>query len=102
MKELAPDTFRKILKSISLKTLKKIFGNKLQPQRRDCAVDEGTGFAFLGWLLPATPIEVFINNWGKVRTNINDGIFDVDLSLPDLRFCEDIKQTPLPKVVSDV
>ncbi len=102
VKELAAERFWKILKSVSCKTLKEIFGNKLQPQSRGCAVDEGTGSASLGCLLPATPPEIFINSWGKVRAKINDGIFDVDLSLTDLRFYKDDQQTPLSKVVADV
>jgi hypothetical protein len=101
-KELAAERFWKILKSVSRKTLKGIFGKKLQPQRSGCAVDEGTGSASLGCLLPATSPEVFINSWGKVRAKINDGIFDLELSVTDLRFYEDDQQTPRAKVVADV
>lgn len=41
VKELPAKRFWKVLKSVSHKTLKKIFGKNLQPQRRGCAVDEG-------------------------------------------------------------
>lgn len=102
VKELAAERFWKVLKSVSRKTLKEIFGKNLQPQRRGCAVDEGTGSASLGCLLPVTPPEVFINSWRKVRARITDGIFDIDLSVTDLRFYENDQQTPQAKVVADV
>lgn len=102
VKDLEAERFWKVPKSVSQKTLKEIFGKKLHPQRSGCAVDEGTGSASLGCLLPATPPEVFINSWGKVRARINDGIFDIDLSVTDLRFYQDDQQTPRAKVVADV
>lgn len=102
MKELPAGRFWEVLKSVSCNTLKEIFGKKLQRQRSGCAVDEGTGSASLGSLLPATPPQLSINGWGKLRTKINDGTFNVDLSVTDLRFYKDDSHILQPKVVADV
>lgn len=48
LKELPPGRFWKLLEGVSQDTLRKIFGKALQPQRRGCAIDEGTGSASLG------------------------------------------------------
>lgn len=100
--ELTAERFWKVLKSVSHKNLKDIFGKNLQPQRKGCAVDEGTGSASLGCLSPATPPEVYMNGWGKLRTKITDGTFEVDLSVTDLRLYLHDQQTPRTKVVADV
>lgn len=102
LKELPPGRFWKILEGVSQDTLRKIFGKALQPQRRGCAVDEGTGSASLGCLLPATPPQLSINGWGKLRANINDGDFDLDLSVTDLRFYKGDSHELQPKIVADV
>lgn len=100
--ELTAERFWKVLKSVSRKTLNEIFGKELQPQRRGCAVDEGTGSASLGCLLLATPPQLSINGWGKLRIKVNDGTFDVDLSVTDLRFYKDDRHIVQPKVGADV
>lgn len=102
LKELPAGKFWKVLESVSRKTLGEIFGKKLESQRRGCAVDEGTGSASLGCLLPARPPQLSINGWGKLRANINDGTFDVDLSVTDLRFYKDDSHELQPKIVADV
>jgi hypothetical protein len=102
VKELSAERFWKLLKSVSRSTITEIFGKKLQAQRKGCAVDEGTGSASLGCLLPAVPPEVFINSWGNIRARINDGVFNVELSVTDLRFYKDDQHDIQPKVVTDV
>lgn len=102
IKELSPGKFWKVLESVSRKTLREIFGKKLESQRRGCAVDEGVGSASLGCLLPVRPPQLSINGWGKLRVNINDGTFDVDLSVTDLRFYKDDSHELQPKLVDDV
>lgn len=102
MRELPAGRFWEVLKSVSWNALKEIFGKELQPQRHGCAVDEGTGSASLGCLLPATPPQLSINGWGKLRIKANDGTFDVDLSVTDIRFYKDDQHILQPKVVADV
>ena len=102
VKELTAERFWKVLKSVSRNTLKETFGEKLQPQRSGCAVDEGTGSVSLGCVSPVTPPRIFINGWEKVRTRVNDGTFDIDLSVTDLRLYEHDQQTPRAKMVTNI
>jgi hypothetical protein len=48
-------------------------------------VDEGQGNASLGCLQTEMPPSITINRWGKIRAQVADGAFDVDLSVTDLR-----------------
>ena len=102
VKELAPNNFWKVLNSVSGNTLKEIFGKTLQAQRSGCAVDEGTGSASLGCLLPARRPEIFINSWGNLRAKIYDGTFDIDLSVTDLRFYKGDEHRLQGRVAADV
>ena len=100
--EMTAKKFWKLLKSLSESTLTAIFGKELKARSNGCAVNEGTGSASLGCLLPAKSPQVFVNSWGKIRTRVFDGTFDVDLSVTDLRLYHNDQQTPRSQVVADV
>lgn len=102
VRELSPGSFWKLLAVVSSNTLADIFGKRLKTQRNGCAVDEGEGHASLGCLRTATPPSIAINGWGKIRAQVNDGTFDVDLSVTDLRLYGKDQKTPRAKVVADV
>lgn len=102
VRELTAERFWKLLKSVPSKTLTEIFGDKLKPQGNGCAVDEGTGSVSLGCMSPVTPPKIFINGWGKIRIRLDDGTFDVDLSVTDLRLYEHNQETPRAKMVTNV
>lgn len=65
-------------------------------------MDEGLGNASLGCLRTATPPSITINRWDKIRAQVTDGTFDVDLSVTDLRLYGKDQKTPRAKVIADV
>ncbi len=50
----------------------------------------------------AVPPRITINRWGKIRAQVADGAFDVDLSVTDLRLYAEDQKTPRAKVVADM
>jgi hypothetical protein len=102
VKELSPGSFWKLLTVVARGTLADIFGEDLKTQRNGCAVDEGEGNASLGCLHTATSPSITINRWGKIRAQVADGTFDVDLSITDLRLYAEDQKTPRAKVVADM
>jgi hypothetical protein len=102
VRELSTGSFWKLLTEVSSDTLADIFGKHLRAQRNGGAVDEGKGHASLGCLRTATPPTIAINGWGKIRAQVNDGKFDFDLSVTDLRLYAKDQKTPNAKVVADV
>ena len=53
-------------------------------------------------LRTATPPSISINRWGKIRAQVDDGTFDVDLSVTDLRLYGRDQTTPRANVIADV
>ena len=102
VRELSPASFWQLLTTVSCDKLADIFGNDLKAQRNGCAVDEGQGNASLGCLRTATPPSISINRWGKIRAQVDDGTFDVDLSVTDLRLYGRDQTTPRANVIADV
>ena len=102
VRELSPASFWQLLTTVSCDKLVDIFGNDLKAQRNGCAVDEGQGNASLGCLRTATPPSITISRWGKIRAQVADGTFDVDLSVTDLRLYGTDQTTPRAKVIADV
>ena len=100
--ELSPASFWQLLTTVSCDKLADIFGNDLKAQRNGCAVEEGQGNASLGCLRTATPPSISINRWGKIRAQVDDGTFDVDLSVTDLRLYGRDQTTPRANVIADV
>jgi len=101
-RELSPGSFWKLLTVVARDTLTDIFGEDLKTQRNGCAVDEGEGNASLGCLHTATSLSITINRWGKIRAQVADGTFDVDLSVTDLRLYAEDQKTPRAKVIADM
>lgn len=102
VKEFSPHAFWRLLATISADTLTHIFGEDLEEHGSGCAVDEGKGHSSLGCLRTTVPPSVEINRWGKVRARVNDGVFDVDLSVTDLRLYETDQKTPRSDVIADL
>ena len=102
VRELSPTSFWKLLAAVSCDRLADIFGNDLKAQRNGCAVDEGQGNASLGCLRTTTPPSITINRWGKIRAQVADGTFIVDLSVTDLRLYRNDQTTPRAKVIANV
>jgi len=100
--EFSGDKFWKLLKSVSQANLIEIFGKQLEKHSNGCAVDEAKGSASLGCLLPAISPRVFINSWGKVRAQVSDEKFNIDLSVTDLRLYKDDQKTPRSDLVENV
>jgi hypothetical protein len=65
-------------------------------------VDEAQGNASLGCLRTEIPPSIAINRWGKIRAQVADGTFDVDLSVTDLRLYEKDQQTPRAAAVASI
>lgn len=45
---------------------------------------------------------IAIDRWGKIRAQVADGAFDVDLSVTDLRLYAEDQKTPRAKVIADM
>jgi hypothetical protein len=65
-------------------------------------VDLAHGIASLGCLRLATRPWIEVNGFDKIRLLLNDGAFNVDLSVTDLRLYEDDQKTPRRDVVDSV
>jgi hypothetical protein len=102
VRELSPGSFWKLLTAVAHDTFVDIFGDDLKAQRKGCAVDEGQGNASLGCLQTEMPPSITINRWGKIRAQVADGAFDVDLSVTDLRLYAEDQKTPRAKVIADM
>jgi hypothetical protein len=101
-KTLDGRAFWALLKAVSRRTLGDIFGADLHAQRRGCAVDEGRGTHSLGCLVPADPPTISVDGWGKIRADVSDGTFSVNLSVTDLRLWKKSDYSPRMKAVADV
>jgi hypothetical protein len=80
--------FWRLLTRVAQPRLRAIFGRELQAIRNGAAVTEGTGASSLGCLVPVEQPVLLVNPWGKVRIQVSDGDFDLDLSITDVRFHE--------------
>jgi hypothetical protein len=100
LRTLGPTDFWNLLKTISKNRLQDIFGPALHPQSNGAAVDESQGTTSLGCLRPAAPPRLFINPWGKLRANITEGSYVVELSVTDLRMYEPDQKTPRSNVMT--
>lgn len=88
------EQFWTTLQIIAKKSIREIFGPAIKSFSRGCIVDKGTGEASLGCLIPAASPRLYVDDYGKIRMHVTDGSFTVDLSVTDLRLCEDDHQTP--------
>lgn len=99
VRHINPDEFWKLISRHSKQSLKNIFGPELKQRGKSCVVECGSGAASLGCLSPPTRPRLYINNLGKIRITLNDGTFQVDLSITDLRLYEVDNTTPDKKLV---
>lgn len=99
---LAPAKFWKLLEGASEPSLVAIFGNDLKPNGNVMAVDVRKGNASLGCLLPRRPPDIEIDRYGKVKIRLREGIYDLYLSVTDLRVYEKDQKTPRNMVVDDL
>jgi hypothetical protein len=91
IRDYKPKDYWGLLAGVAKKTFSAIFGPALQPQRSGAAVAPDMGTASLGCLLPATAPVLSVSSWGtsqRVRIQVSDGVFTVDLSVTDVRFHE--------------
>jgi putative nucleic acid modification protein with dual OB domain len=91
---LSSEQFWKALHTVAQRSILEIFGPAIQPFKRGCVVDKGTGNASLGCLLPAESPHLSIDNYGKIRMQVTDGDFTVNLSVTDIHLYETDQQTP--------
>ena len=91
---LLPNSFVNVHQRVSRTSLAQIFGPALLPFRGGCVVDLNAGEASLGYLIPAGPPHLYVNEYGKIRAIITDGTFTADLSVTDLRLCDTDHRTP--------
>jgi hypothetical protein len=91
IRDYKPKEFWGLLSAVAKKRLRTVFGNDLQARGSGAAVVAGTGRASLGCLLPAEAPLLSVSSWAgkqKVRIHVRDGVFDLDLSVTDVRFHE--------------
>lgn len=99
--------FWRLLNRIAKRKLLDIFGSHLEMKgAKSCGVDVGKGEASLGCLVPDSQPGLYIRSReGKpdqIRIQVNDGCFDIDLGVTDIRlYCND-HLTPNKLVIKDV
>jgi hypothetical protein len=92
--------FWKRLDKVAEPKLKGIFGADLRPDGRGASVAVGMGKASLGVLRPSTRPKLYVNAWNKLRLDLSDGEFDLELAVTDLRLYEKDWKSPNEQLVS--
>jgi hypothetical protein len=100
--EIAAGRFWDMLCENADSDLRSIFGAELQQHRTSAVVNLNRGVASLGCIRLETRPRVEVNSWGKIRAYVNDGEFDLDLSVTDLRLYRDDHQTPKRTLVAEI
>lgn len=79
-----------LLAQVSEGRLRSIFGPELKRQGGGAATDEGCGEASLGCLVPFKAPQILVDDWGRLRMNVEDAEFQpFNLSVTDVRFYGD-------------
>jgi hypothetical protein len=99
---ISPERFWQLLQSTAHTSIVDIFGPAIQPFRNGCIVDVGTGKASLGCLIPANPPKLSVNRNDRIRADITDGTFTVNLSVTDLRLHEADHKTPKWDLIREI
>jgi hypothetical protein len=89
--QLSPTEFWQLLKQVSRADLTEIFGPDLTQLGHSAVIKVGGGQASLGSLILSQSPRPFIANIGnrdRLRLNLANGPFKLDLSITDLRFYE--------------
>ncbi len=96
------ERFWKMLQNVARSSLVEIFGSALRAHRNGCVVDLGEGEASLGCLIPSSPPHLYVGVDDKIRANITDGTFTVNLSVTDIRLCETDHKTPKTNLIKQI
>jgi hypothetical protein len=108
VRTLDDDEFWGQLDDVAKDKLRDIFGAVLKSRgATSCGVNQGQGRASLGCLLPTGRPRLYTkpNTAGKpdkVRLELTDGEFSLDLGVTDIRLYKPDHTTPDPAVVADV
>jgi len=102
VKDMTPEKFWELLVKTSHRSLGKIFGGDLKQKSRGCVINVGKGKTSLGCLCPSTPPEMEVTIYDKIRINLTDSPFTLNLSVTDLRLYKDDHVTPRRKVVEQI
>jgi hypothetical protein len=97
-----PERFWQLLQSTAHTSIVEIFGSAIQSLKRGCIVDVGAGKASLGCLIPADRPKLLVTRDGRIRADITDGTFIVNLSVTDLRLCEADHKTPKEDLIREI
>ena len=100
--DLAPARFWEMLSDTCATDRRSIFGDGLQPNGRTAVVNLATGPASLGCLRLERLPRIEVNSWDKIRAQVKDGQFDLDLSVTDLRLYQEDHRTPRRKLVGEI
>jgi hypothetical protein len=93
--------FWEAMKSAAIPRLDEIFGCHLRNQKLSCVIDVGMGQHSLGCLTVENPPRIFINDRGRLRARVRDGVYNVELSITDLRFYKIDQKTPRPEIIDN-
>ena len=99
---VSSERFWQLLQSTAHTSILNIFGPAIQPFRNGCIVDVGKGKASLGCLRPANPPKLSVTRDGRIRADITDGTFTVNLSVTDLRLYEADHKTPKRDLIREI
>jgi hypothetical protein len=107
MDTLSEKQFWRLLNEMAKRKLSDIFGKSLEMRGpKSCAVDVGKGEASLGCFLPHPQPKLYVQSReGKpdqIRIQVNDGCFDLDLGVTDIRMYGEDHVVPDKNVLRDV
>jgi hypothetical protein len=99
--------FWTLLTKVAERKLVSIFGEDLIMRGAEsCGVDVGKGVASLGCLIPTSPPEIYLKEregkTDQIRMRVNDGRFDLDLGITDIRLYGEDHVTPNKRIVKNV
>lgn len=94
IRDVAPDEFWSLLCKLSHYNLRSIFGSELRQGNLVCRLEKGRGKASLGCVYLPTPPQLWLDQRNRIRVYIDDGTYQANVALTDLRFYEPDHQTP--------
>jgi hypothetical protein len=96
------ENFWKVLTRVANRRLTAIFGHSLARHDGRCIVPLGEGLASLGCLVPATPPRLYVNERGRLRLDLDDGLVEVRTPVTDLRLREMDHETLRMDAINDL
>jgi len=94
LEKLSGQEFWTLLQAYVRDSLVEIFGPDFKQLGRRCGVEVGGGCRSLGYFGPPKAPQLIVNNEGKLRIEVEDGVFTGDASVTDIRLYGDDHQTP--------